>query len=382
MGENSQKAPFDAFLRDLTDYLNSSAYTVEFMRDSLRQGCNLCTEAATILESNALQHVRETQDDLATQMSGLDERGAAVERLLKVDWEATFKPARTEVNKGTVTAANAKAAQVTKELRSAFDRWIEGTDSLRALEVKHWNPVLTESARSLAGDTRGRLRSILENQVGGAEPAAAVMSDLHALGFSLVPSAQAALVELNAEESLEAYRLKITAEAVPVNKTFVDWLLFRKMATVRHRVFGEDLAQDVAPEIKQQRLGDESRESFAQMIDEVAKTKVAVLPGQFSERLLTAYVAKFQADVRDRLRGQRDQVATERAARQTPFEANSKVIAALEALRTCATEVETALRRIGEEENATLPPTVGPIPAQPANPALESTADLALAAAS
>ena len=390
-GEHPQKQGVRRLPHDLTDYLNSSDYTEEFIRDSLRQGSTLCTEAATILESNALQHVREKQEDLAAQMADLEERSAAVERLLKVDWDATFKPARSDAAKATVNAANAKSAQVTKELRTGFDRWVEGAESLKALEEKYWNPRIIEAARALAGDTRGRLRGILENHLGGAEPAATVMSDLHLLGFSLVPSAQAALVELNAEEELNAYRLTINGEEIPVNKTFLDWILFRKMATVQHRLFGEDLGQEIAPEVKQQRLGDGSREALARMIDEVVKKKVAVLPGQFADRLLNAYAAKFREDVMDRLQGQREQLAAEREARRTPFEANGQVITALEALRTCATEVEAALRRISEEENAALPvgsptpepePELAPAPAQPSNPGLQGNADLPLAAAS
>ena len=40
----TQREAFDAFLSDLTNYLNSSDYTQEFLRDSLRQGNTLCGE--------------------------------------------------------------------------------------------------------------------------------------------------------------------------------------------------------------------------------------------------------------------------------------------------------------------------------------------------
>ena len=358
--ENPSKIAFDAFLRDLTEYLNSSDYTQEFIRDSLRQGCTLCAEAQAVFESEAIQQVRDTQLELEAEMQDIDERSAAVDRLLKVDWEGVFKPSRVENTKTGTAALSAKAAHLSKEMRAAFDRWFGGNESVKALEGKHWNPLLVEGARSLAGESRGRLRALLGNHLGGAEPAAAVMSDLHTIGFSLAPSGQAALLELNSEEALDAYRMTISEESVPVRKSFLDYLFFRSEATVRHRVLGEDLCQEITPEEKQKRLGEEGRAAFLAMIDDVVRTKVSVLPAQFSERLLNTYTTKFRTDVLDRLNGQRDQLASERAARQTPFESNTELLAALQTLHTQATGIEGRLREIGEQENAPLPPAPTP----------------------
>ena len=53
--------------------------------------------------------------------------------------------------------------------------------------------------------------------------------------------------------------MAIKEEAVPVKKSFSDWLLFRGVATVRRRLFGEQKDQTIAPELKQKRLPDTAR---------------------------------------------------------------------------------------------------------------------------
>ena len=66
---------------------------------------------------------------------------------------------------------------------AALDQWYGAEDSLHSLAERHWNPLLAMAGRSLADETRSRLGSLLGGPLGGAEPAAAVMSDLHAIGF-------------------------------------------------------------------------------------------------------------------------------------------------------------------------------------------------------
>lgn len=351
-GEDSQKAGFNAFLRDLTDYLNSSDYTQEFIRDSLRQGHTLCTEARAISERSEIQQLRETQDRIATEMSELDEKLAAVDRLLLVDWDATFAEVRGENSKRSEGGALGKAGEVAKAMRDALDRWYGTSGSLKALEQEHWNRVLAEGADSLAVETRARLGRLLGPTLGGAEPAAATMTDLHTVGFNLGRIAQAALPILDRREVTEPYLLKFGPNDVPVRKSFADWLLFRGAATVRHRLFGEDLKQEIAPEIKTKRLPQHSREVLEKTIDTVAKEKFATLPGKYSEELLNAYIAKFRTDLLENLRQHREQLTRERAARKAPYESNAAALAALDELSQQTAKVAGDIRELAKKENA------------------------------
>lgn len=376
-GTDKQKEAFNAFLRDLTDYLNSSDYTTEFIRDSLRQGDTLCEELREIADSDELREVRDKQVELDEQLRDFDERLAAVDRLLQVDWNITFDKVRTENTARASDTAKADAAELTKRMRQAQERWFSGSESLKALEQQHWNPLLTSAAVALADDTQFRLRSLLDNSLGGAEPAAAVMTDLHAVDFSLGGSAQAALPTLHAQEPVEAYRITIKEEEVPVRKSVGDWLLFRKMATVRRRLFGEGLTQSIEVEIKQKRLGETTGEALHKIIDEGVKARFPSLPGKFSDGLLSKYVARFREEVTARLREERERLIIERGERQVPFETNAEIIAASEDLKTQAEKVSAELTQLAGQEHALplVPENTGVIElqAEPAGPAFVST---------
>ena len=351
-GAAKHNESFGAFLRDLTDYLNSTDYTIEFIRDSLRQGATLCEEVREVFEGSEMRQLRERQEALSEEMRALDEQITAVDRLLKVDWDATFQKVRAENASSGSQRAKAKAEEVRKQMREALDRWYATPDSLKALEQKHWDPVLANGARSLADDTRARLNVLTGTTLGGSEPAALVMTDLHAIGFRLGFIAEGALPKLNEQEALAPYEMTIDEEDVPVRKSFGDWFLFRRQATVRRRLFGEDLNQEIAPEVKEKRLPDTSRHGFLQIIDEVVKEKFPSLPGQFAEALLTGYVEKFRNDLLESLRETREQLGSERDAREVPFKANEQVLAAIESLNEHATRVLADLGAMAQKETA------------------------------
>ena len=351
-GEHAQKSAFDTFLRDLTDYLNSSDYTQAFIRDSLRQGHTLCTEARAICERSEIQQLRETQDRVAEEMREIDGKLVAVDRLLQVDWDAAFKDVRAENANRIEGAARGKVSEVAKTMRDALDRWYSSSGSLKALEQEHWNRLLSEGADALAVETRARLGRLLGPTLGGAEPAAATMTDLHMIGFNLGKIARGALPGLDQREATDAYHIKFGPDDVPVRKSFADWLLFRGAATVRRRLFGEDLAQEIAPEIKTKRLRQSSREVLEKTIDNVAQEKFSTLPAKYSEELLVTYIAKFRADLLENLRAHREHLTKERAARQVPFESNAAALTSLEQLTGLTRKITDDIRELAKKENA------------------------------
>ena len=331
--QTRQKESFNAFLRDLTDYLNSSDYTIEFIRDSLRQGNALCDEVRGVFESEQIRRLRERQDELATSMVALDERIAAVDRLLVVDWEKAFEKARAASASRCADATKAEAAETTKRMCGALDRWFDVPDSLKALEHVSLNPILSDAARSLTESACAYLRELVRTPRGGAEPDATVMTDLHAVGCDLSRARDAALPALDEKESLEAYHLTVKPDEVPVRKTFADWLLFRGAATVRRRLFGEDLKQEVAPEVKAKRLPPASREALYGILRQAVQEKFPLLPAKFSERLLTDYATKFRDATLDGLRELRRLFNEEREALQVPFESHSRILISFASLQ-------------------------------------------------
>jgi hypothetical protein len=355
---DKQRVAFDAFMRDLAEYLNSSDYTREFIGDSLRQGHSLCAEAHAICEGIEFDQVRLRQEQLRDQIAVIDSKLAAIDRLLKVDWNATFDKPRAEHQQRSQEAITAQTAQLTKETRGALDQWYGGSGSLKSLVDDRWNLLIDAAAQSLAEGTRDRLGRLLNTPYGGAEPAAMVMGDLHAVGFDLGPSAKAAIPALNPEDALTSYRMEIDLSTIPVRKSIGDWLLFRRIATVRRRLFGEDLAQEIAPEVKQKRLPALSRTAFEQALEGAVTPKFSTLPAKYAQGLLSDYVGKFRTSVLVGLQKRREELEAERAARQTPFEANTQLLATLKELREQTTQIARELESLAEVENVAMTPLV------------------------
>lgn len=345
-----ERRQFDAFLNDLTDYLNSSDYTQEFIRDSLRQGETLCMEARGLCAGEAMGQLAAAQEQLAAEMRELDERLAATDRLLAVEWDAPFEKARMENTKLLSEKTSAALSTLTSEMRHALEEWRGSGESLQHLADQRWNPLLTAAGRALAVESRDRLHRLLGGPLGGAEPAAAVMSDLHVAGFRLASAAESARAALEAPDAEPPYATAIEQEAVPVRKSFADWLLFRRIQTVRRRLFGEDSKQPIAPEAKQKRLAEAAQTAFMEMIDRAIGGRFPSLPARYSEALLSSYIDRFKDAVLEQLRAGRDRLARERSEREAPFALNQQILISMDDLKNQAAKLLAGIENTARQE--------------------------------
>ncbi len=356
-----QRAAFNDFLNDLTAYLNSSDYIVEFIRDSLRQGTTLCTEAREQIDGPELASLRERQAALATEVEAIDEKIAAVDRLLKVDWAAAFEQVRTQNGDRLEPVLRSRRTQLEKEMRAALERWMAADGSLKSLAEEYWNPLLTAAGAELAEDSRRSLRNQLDTLLGGAEPGAAAVTDLNAVALQLRPIGQSALPRVGEADPAEAYAITLRADEIPIRKSFVDYLLFRSYASVRRRLFGEDLAADIPAEQKQKRLREPGRATLEKLADEGLAARFPALPGNYATARLNAYVSDFRQGVTEALQHRRAEFQKERAARQAPFEINIQILAAADALLAQTAKVTADLTQLAREEKV-LPPEPEPVP--------------------
>lgn len=349
-----QKAAFDAFQRDLTEYLNSSDYTREFIGDSLRQGYHLCAEARSICDGSELHQLKQRQEQLTVEIEEIDRKLAAVDRLLKVDWDATFDKPRTENSRRSEEVTSRESAKLTRDMEESLEQWYAGSESLKDLIEVRWNQLIATAAKSLADQTQARVRQLLDTPIGGTEPGAMVMTDLHIVGIPLQPVAQASAPSLNAEAPLEAYRMTIDPSTIPVRKTLGDWFLFRRLATVRTKLFGEDLGNPVDPATKQKRLPELCRDALMRAIDETVTPRFATLPSKYAGSLLGGYVLKYRTSVLSGLRERREQLVSEREARQAPYDANAQLLGSLLELNEQTNFVARELESLAKVEHVEL----------------------------
>ncbi len=346
------RAAFDAFQKDLTEYLNSSDYTKEFIRDSLKQGRTLCGETVAVLDGKEFEAVRTHQQALAIKLRELDLRITAVERLQKADWAGMFGRLRDENARGSEDAIRARAAQTREEMRAGLKRWFGNDDSFSTLTNKHWNPVLTEAGRSLAESSKDRMRRLASADHGGLAPSAEVLSDMQAAGYSVAAAIRRVLGSIKAEDDSKPYQSTLAPENVPVRKTFFDWIFFRSVASVRRRLFGEDGTKEVTPEEKTKRLAQDSRAAFEAHIEDSIRARFPALPQKFSDALTDTYVKQTVAEVSAELVELAEQLRRERAARQAPFEVNAGIIDAAVKLAEQTNHVAMDLDLLAEAEMA------------------------------
>jgi signal recognition particle receptor subunit beta len=349
-GTDRQRIAFEAFVKDLTDYLNSSDYTHEFIRDSLRQGTLFCQEAITAAKGEAFEELRNKQQQLREEVAGVEEKLAALERLRSANWEAAFEPVKRQHTERTGDAISTRAAQLGKDLRAVLEGWYESGESLRDLADTKWNALLREGGAVLANESAAGLRRALTTPLGGAEPGAATIIDLQTAGLSLTPVAAQAQAALNAQPDLAGYDVTLGTDDLPVRKTIGDWLLFRGIASVRRRLFGDDLSQPIAAEIKAKRLQEPSRAALQEKIDHATAERFPKLPQAHADRLLSDYVAKFKQGLQTAFGQRQTALEQERADLQAPFEANARILATLDTLRDSAGQAIADLERIAADE--------------------------------
>ena len=361
-GNTTRLPEFDAFQGDLIEYLNSSDYTHEFIRDSLRQAQTLCGEMHAVIANEEVTALRARQDALAEEICALDLRIAAADRLLQADWTALFQPLREEHRRGADDAVTARTAQLREEIRQGFTRWMACSESLAALPHLHWNPSLTDAARALAEASKARLERLSGTAHAGLQLTAEMAADFEAAGFSPRESGQRAFAAAQADEELAAYKMVLRSETLPVRKTFADWLLFRSRAKVRLRLFGADGSRDIAPLEKERRLRPASRAEFEAQWETAIRDRFPAMPVAFAARLANAYATGAAEAIRSGLRALRAALSSQREARRTPFEIQAAILRTADDLQAQAGRVARDIELLSEKENAPIakPPPIPP----------------------
>jgi len=355
---------FDAFQNDLMEYLNSSDYTREFIRDSVRQARTLCGEMQRAVEGGEVTALRARQDALGAEICALDQKIAATDRLLQTDLAAYFQPLHEEHRHGAEEAATSKTAQLREEIRQGFTRWMAGSDSLTALPHLHWNPSLTDAARTLAEENRARLERLAGTPHAGLQLPPERAADLQTAEFSPRVCGRNALTATRADDEVATYKMTLRTETLPVKKNFADWLFFRSRAKVRQRVFGADGNREITPLEKQRRLGPESLVEFERQWQEAVRERFPARPVASATKLAATYAAGATENIRSALRPLRASLCAQREARQTPYDFNAAILRATDDLHQQAARVTQDLDLLSDKE-AVVPVTPPPFPQTP-----------------
>lgn len=373
-----KRAAFDTFQRDLTDYLNSTEYTHEFIGDSLRQAATLCAEVQATTGGPEIGLIRSQQERRVSHMHELDAQIAAADRLSEIDWAAALAPLVADNQRGADEAIRTKAAQVREEMRRALNAWYSDGESLASLISQQWNRILIDAGRTLGTQSATRIRELSNRAHAGLQPSDAVLADMRTLGFAPASCGTRALALLPAEDNFTSYTTAVQYSSIPVRRRFIDWVLFRSRAKVRRRLFGQDGSRPITFAEKSKRFGGATRAEFERVLGTVVEKRFPELPLRFSTMLADNYALRCAGELRVSIRALRDKLAHERAALQGPFERDVELLAAASLLenqvRSVAAEITILRNHESARESVTAPPPVpsAPPPVPPLHPRVPS----------
>ena len=271
---------FDSFLGDLTDYLNSTDYLVTFLGDSLRRARSLLGETADLCTHPALDALRKKTAELERERAEVRERQEAIERLVGHAFEDSFRDLQATLGEESAEKAKPVAERTSRALDGALGAWFTSDASLDDLIRGDVLPLLashqTELSRLVAALLQARVRA----GDAGLRLPRELSQALSVAWIDLNGIARASLEGLEPDALVTRPRQPLDAERIPVRKSLWDWLLLRRQANVRRRLFGPEGRPSVriAPEAKASRLGEPAKEAMRRELD-------LFLGGYFAESL-------------------------------------------------------------------------------------------------
>ena len=350
-GDKSRhRASFDAFQQDLAEYLNSSDYTREFVRDSLRQARSLCEEALTVANGSEVAVLVDEQTKRGEQIARLDARLAAADRLLGADWSGMFRRFHDENARNAEESIRTRASAAREDMRLALARWFKNDESLNALSALHWNESLSNAGRNLFDDIRFQVKRAASTETAGLDIPDFVLADMATARFSPAQAGAAVASSLSPVFDSAPFPSHVSAAMVPVRKTFVDWLFLRSMGKVRTRVFGSDGGRDILTQEKERRFLEPARAALEQRLDGIVNERFPSVPEKFAAAHSLEYASQAATEITRRLRELRDSIGRERATLQTPFDATAKVLAAAVRLEERANGVVSDISVLAMQE--------------------------------
>ncbi len=352
--ENKSSAGFDAFIEDLTDYLNSSDYMREFVRDSIRQGHSLCQEAHAAATSAEVEVVAVIQRERERRLAVLDARIAATDRLSGQDWSAKFSDFHERNSRNAADIIRTRTLAAREEMRQRLERWFSVEESFDDICSAHWNEILLNTGRSTFEEIDHLVKQAASASDAGLSLDEAVRAEMETAGFSTGPSSAAAINALSPVFDSAPYPAKIETASIPVRKKLADWLLFRTAAKVRTRLFGADGKRSIEPQEKERRLLEPARAALNRHLEGIITERFPTLPEKFAAAHSTDYATRAATEITHRLRELRERLVRECVELQKPFTLDAAVLAAATNLATRAETVKGDVEVLAMQENVML----------------------------
>ncbi|HIG86092.1 MAG TPA: hypothetical protein EYQ25_03530 [Planctomycetes bacterium] len=260
---------FEAFQRDLTDYLNSTEYLVAFLGDSLRRAQALLDEAAQLLKHPEVGELEVSVAQLDEERQGITHQRQAVQRLDAQDWKVVFGELSQRLAPNIREQARMASAETERNLDAILARWFATPASFQALIEDDLVPALDRYQAELAGHVRTILGEEVASGTAGVLLTTDIAKDLYTAGIDVNAIGREVIALLTDTSTRRPIDLPLTTSQIPVKRGFFDWILLRPMERVRRNLFGQPSSPvlRIPVDVKQKRLGPDARAALVRQID-------------------------------------------------------------------------------------------------------------------
>ncbi len=371
------QANFDAFLGDLTEYLNSTDYLVAFLGDSLRRAEGLLDDLDDLVEHESVAALRAHTDALDAERQDLSRRRHAVHRLEAFFWRASFEELDEKLSPSIRSKAKSSSAETERELDAMVEAWFKTDASFESLVKDDLEPRFTRHESQLADFVAQTLEEEVKPATAGLLLPSEIGADLHSAQLDMNLIGDESLKAMEKQAALGHVSAPLAVDKVPVRKSLLDWLLLRTRASCSKRLFGEtgNPAARIPVEKKQARLGDEAKQAIRRELDlfkgrffhETVQRSHRHLIGRYADAAV--HGMKTQLKERDVALEAEIQVVVDRLVR------HRKILSHFAALRTETARARGGVEQLGltygqtEPEKLIQPAPAGQLPSMPSDAA-------------
>ncbi|MFO7725376.1 MAG: dynamin family protein [Oceanipulchritudo sp.] len=344
---HSARIGFPAFLKDLTDYLNSSDYLVEFMADSLRQTYSILREVGEQSGSSQMHSFREGIYELRQTADRLNQQLSEVRQLQEDSWDGPMDELTREIRQQINEHAGSILPDLKRSVEAEIDTWLEQDESIQDLLERRVQPLIRKSC----GESRQRARALLDGACAtrnsGLRLSSSLVDRIHGIGLQfddIYPQFQPRVEETLSEE-FELPEPEAIQEQLPLKKAFADYLLFRSPAKIQKLVFGDEVPspKEVPASVKTRRFGEAAVSALHESINAYVESAFKERLEDPAEELLAEFRKQFHEQASERLKSKADELDKEARQAKKRLENRRVVAEAMDDLeassRTLAGEV-------------------------------------------
>jgi len=343
---------FDPFLRDLTDYLNSTDYLAAFLGDSLRRAQALHEELRSLLmapevgtlEAEALrmqERARRAEEELEA-LSTLDDHA----------WEETLAPLAEALREAVADKAAAATEKTAQALQGALGSWLQEDSSLAELREDRIAPL----HRGYDEELSLFLRQALAQRPAESVVPTSLRATLHAAQVDFSALARESYDGLASPVPRPQPLPTFSVEQVGVRKSFWDWIFLRSRSKVTRRFFAlPEGDRPITAAAKARRLGGASRDQLQEAIlgafRDAAPSRFEAILSDLHGTFRDGLIAALHRDCTAR----RNDAQRRLAEIRRMLEQSARVRDALSALAGAAEESGEGIRGLVEEYGETDP---------------------------